>query len=86
MYQPGKVFSWRPALENVLLDALELSVDDVLARQPQKPENFSSPDVRQRPQIKSQIKEAIRSSQLWEFESLVAGKSKKRQRVNIDSN
>ena len=27
------VFSWRPDLENVLLDALELSIEDVLSRQ-----------------------------------------------------
>ena len=27
------VFNWRPAMENVLLDALELSIEDVLSRQ-----------------------------------------------------
>lgn len=29
----GNVFNWRPDLENVLLDALELSIDDMLSRQ-----------------------------------------------------
>lgn len=27
------IFSWRPDLENVLIDALELSIEDVISRQ-----------------------------------------------------
>ena len=85
-----KMFNWRPALENVLLEALELSVVDALSHQqrqeqlqtPQQQMNFGQPYQNDR----EENKDALRSSQLLQFQTLVSGNAMKRQRVNIDDN
>ena len=82
------MFNWRPALENVLLEALELSVVDALSHQQKQEQmqthsqqmNIGQPDQNER----EENKDAIRSSQLLQFQTLVSGNAMKRQRVNID--
>ena len=44
--------------------------------------NYMSPELREQ----SKIKNAIRTSKLMEFRSLVSGNAMKRQRINIDNN
>ena len=80
--QRSQVFNWRPDIENVLLDALELSMDDLLERHT-KPTSFTCPAIK-RGIIKSQIKQTLKDSR-QEFEQFLDGQAVKRPRHDIDS-